>query len=130
MTSNPAGHGGKAPEADIPFTQYLLPHGRRRAERIARPVEIADLAQQFIAAGGRYECEILTTGHVSLTAVMDVDDEPQDVEIVLCQNGPGIPDAVDRLVRASIAHIDAAHATESGEPGPIPPSDDAKGDPT
>ncbi len=89
----------------IPFTQYVLPNGRRREESIERPAEIEELAQRFIASGGRFECEILTTGHVSLTAVKEIDDEPQDVEIVLCQNGPGILDAVDRLVRQAQTHI-------------------------
>ena len=89
----------------IPFTQYMLPRGRKRAEEIDRPTDIEALAQRFIASGGWYECEILTTGHVSLTACQHVDDEPLDVEIVVCQNGPEIPGAVDRLVKMSAAHI-------------------------
>jgi len=91
----------------IPFTQYLLPNGRRRDEAIERPPEIEALAQQFIASGGRYECEILTTGHVSLTAVKTIDENegPQDVEIIICANGPGIKEKVDELVKRSIRHI-------------------------
>ena len=53
----------------IPFTQYLLPNGQRRAQQIDRPADIESLAEKFIASGGRYECEVLTTGHVSFTAV-------------------------------------------------------------
>lgn len=89
----------------IPFTQYLLPNGKKREERIERPAEIEALARQFIEAGGRYECEMLTTGEVSLTAVYAVDDEPEDVEIEVCQNGPDVPLRVDDLVRRSVAHV-------------------------
>jgi len=91
----------------IPFTQYLLPNGRKRDETIERSPEIEALAQKFIDSGGRYECEILTTGHVSLTAVKTIDEDegPQDVEIIICANGPGIGEKVDELVRKSVSHI-------------------------
>lgn len=74
----------------IPFTQYLLPHGRRKAAEIERPEDIEAIAQKFIESGGRYECEVLTTGHVSLTAVKEVDGEEDDVAIAICQNEPGL----------------------------------------
>lgn len=90
----------------IPFTQYLLPHGEKRAESIERPADIEALAQRFIDAGGRFECEVLRTGQISLTAVYPIDGEPQDVEIELCSNGPDVPLRVDALVRRSAAHID------------------------
>lgn len=90
----------------IPFTQYLLPDGRRRDETIERPADVEAQAQKFIAAGGRYECEILTTGEVSFTAVFcDEDGDEQDVEIEICANGPAVRDAVDALVRKSVTHI-------------------------
>lgn len=81
----------------VTFTQYHLPHGRKSDEEIERPKEIEDLAQRFIDSGGQYECEVLTTGYVSLTAVKDDDD----VCIVISTNGPQIPDKVDELVRQS-----------------------------
>ena len=82
----------------IPFTQYVLPHGRTRVETIDRPPNIEAMASDFIAGGGKYECEILTTGEVSFTA-MKVD---QTVAIVVCSNGPEIPLRIDELVRQSI----------------------------
>ena len=86
----------------IPFTQYLLPRGQRRAEQIERPADIEALAEKFIASGGRYECELLRDGSTaSLTAVHKVDDEEQDIAIVLSVNGPAIPEKVDELVRRS-----------------------------
>jgi hypothetical protein len=90
----------------IPFTQYLLPNGRKRQEKIDRSPEIEELAERFIKAGGRYECEILTTGHVSITAVYVVDEEEQDIVIKVCQNGSEVPDAVDYVVRESVKRID------------------------
>jgi hypothetical protein len=100
----------------IHFTRYLLPHGRRRAERIERSEEIEALAQQFIAAGGWYECEILTTGHISLTACLNVDDEPQDIVCKVCANGPQVPAKVDELVRASVTQA-AALSKATAESG-------------
>lgn len=83
----------------IPFTQYVLPDGRQRSISIERPANVADLATRFIERGGRFEAEVLTTNEVSLTAVKDVDGEPEDIAIRICANGPGIEDAVDSLVR-------------------------------
>jgi len=85
----------------IPFTQYVRPDGRRRAVEVERSPEIEQLAEQFIAAGGRYECEELTTGHASLTAVHP-DCETGDCAIEVVVNGPAVPEAVDRVVRKSI----------------------------
>jgi hypothetical protein len=90
----------------IPFTQYLRPRGEKRAEEIERPAEIEEMAQRFIAWGGRYECEVLTTGHASLTAVAEVAGEEMDVCIVLCRNGPMVPEKVDELVRKSVVFME------------------------
>jgi len=87
----------------IPFTQYLLPHGRRREETTERPAEIEALAQAFIDSGGAFECEVLTTGHVSLTAVHELDGERQDIAIRVCANGPVVLEKVDELVREAAA---------------------------
>lgn len=85
----------------IPFTQYLRPNGRTEEISIGRSTEIEDMAARFIKAGGAYEVELLSTGEVSLTAVMD----NTDVEIELVPNGEGVALAVDKLVRASMAHL-------------------------
>lgn len=91
--------------SDIPFTQYLRPDGRKSAVLIDRPDDISAMAQTFIEAGGRYECEHLSTGEAVFTAVMDIDGEPEDVEIEVCPNGPDVLLAVDTLVRKSITHV-------------------------
>jgi hypothetical protein len=89
----------------IPFTQYLRPNGQRVTVEIDRPAEIEQLAHQFIAAGGRYECEELTTGHASLTAVHPNCDYG-DCAIEIVVSGPKVPAAVDRVVQKSIKWLD------------------------
>jgi hypothetical protein len=90
----------------IRFTQYLRPHGRPREELFEASDEVEAIADRFIAAGGWYECEVLGDDvTVSLTACMRVDGEGQDVAIQVCKNGPGVPAAVERLVRASVEKL-------------------------
>ena len=98
----------------IPFTQYLRPDGRRRAVEIDMSQEVEDLAKRFIAAGGRYECEELTTGYASLTAVYEVDSEDQDIAIEVCPNGPEVPERVEKLVRRSILRLKERGCSELG----------------
>lgn len=85
----------------IPFTQYLRPDGHKREVEIDRPEEIEKLAEEFMARGGYFECEELTTGHASLTACHSKanDGEGGDVAIEVVMNGPRVPDAIDRLVK-------------------------------
>lgn len=91
----------------IPFTQYLRPDGRKREVEVDRSPEIEQLAQEFIAKGGHFDCEKLTTGHASLTAGHpDADDTDIAIEVVM--NGPDVPEAVDRLIKR-------AHAWMTGE---------------
>ena len=92
-----------SPGADnvaIPFTQFLLPDGRKRSVSIERPGEVARLAHELIDAGYRFECECLPGGNdVSLTCENDEFGDSRDViAIVVATNGPGIPDVVDQLV--------------------------------
>lgn len=91
----------------IPFTQYLLPNGRRSHIEIERPADIEAMAERFMRSGGRFECEVLRDLEtVSLTAARKVDGEDQDIAIELCKNGPDVVDAVDQLVRNAAAYID------------------------
>ena len=93
----------------IPFTQYCLPNGRRIRWEFGCSPEIEAIANRFIESGGKYECEVLTTGEISLTAVKKIKGEDQDVAIVICRNGSGgtVGDKVDDLIRQSEAFIDA-----------------------
>lgn len=87
----------------IPFLQYLLPDGRKKAVTISRSPEIEALAQDFIDRGYWFECEILSDGIVSLTACARIDGESVDVAMELVENGQGVPETVDRLVRRAAA---------------------------
>jgi len=90
----------------IPFTQYLLPHGRKAPRWIKMPTEIEDLAKRFIDDGGWFECEMLgDMKTVSLTACKTIRGEDQDIEIEVVENGPEIPSAVERLVRKAAKWI-------------------------
>lgn len=81
-------------EKSIPFTQYLLPNGERRAVSINRPDPVIEKAKAIMEAGFRFECEMLSTGYVSFT----VSDDYQDYDIRICLNGPEVPQTVDELI--------------------------------
>lgn len=83
--------------AEIPFTQYVLPDGRQKPVSIEVACDVAEKAASIIASGLRFECEILRTGHVSLT--IHDPDEGDDVAIKVLPNGPGITEAVEAMVR-------------------------------
>jgi hypothetical protein len=81
---------------EIRFTQYLLPHGRRRETSIEVADDVAEKARAIIAEGLAFECEVLSTGHASLTIT---DPEEGDLDIRIVPNGPGVREAVESLVR-------------------------------
>lgn len=90
----------------IPFTQYLMPDGRKASVRIDRPAEIEAKAQQIIGQGYRFEIEMLQTGDVSMEIVKDVADPDIDDSLAgeVCHNGPtegarlGVPESVDKMI--------------------------------
>lgn len=81
---------------EIPFTQFLLPNGRRRQVQFqTESKEVADTALQLIEQGVSFEIEILRTGEISMETIYE--DEP--VANDLCSNGPAVVEAVEKLVR-------------------------------
>jgi hypothetical protein len=69
------------------------------------PEEVANLAQQFIDAGGHYTSELLHTNEVSLCAVLMLDPdnlEPHDIVATVVPNGPEVTKAVEDLIRESV----------------------------
>lgn len=104
----------------VEFTEYVLPNGRRRQVFIDCPDYVAAAAEELHRRGYRFECETLTTGHVSLTIVgptgpVDEDDEG-DVAIEVVPNGPSVLDAVDRLILSF--NPDTPQAAEQGNMKP------------
>lgn len=78
----------------IPFVQFLRPDGRVRNMEFEAAPKTSALAQQAIKRGVRFEIEELTTGEISMEAMLD--DECLASE--LCANGPPVVEAVGRLV--------------------------------
>lgn len=80
----------------IPFIQYMLPNGERRHREIERPEPIEKKAREILAAGLRFESEVLQTGHVSVT-IFDPSVE-EDAAIKIIPNGPQVPEAIDEMI--------------------------------
>lgn len=91
----------------ILFTQYLLPNRQKREVQFDCVEDLAKKAQQIIDAGLVFESEILRTGQVSFT-IADLELE-EDVEIEVCNNGPDVIEAVNRLVEKGLKRIGMEH---------------------
>ena len=79
----------------IPFTQYLRPNGLKVPMSINCRANVEEKAQRIIKNGYRFECEVLTTGEVSLTIT---NDEDGDVAIKVVLNSLSVPIAVESLI--------------------------------
>ena len=79
----------------IPFTQYLLPDGRKKSVSVDRSPRVNALAHALIDKGFVFECEVLSTGQVSVT----ISDGEDDVEIKVVRNDPDVGPAVDAMVK-------------------------------
>lgn len=103
---------------DVNFTQFLRPDGRKKTTAISMPDNVADKADAIVAAGYRFECELLTTGHVSFT----ISDNDGDYAIKVIPNGPGVAATVTALVMGFDLSVDPR----------VPPEgyDDAEEDPS
>ena len=90
---------------DIEFTQHLMPKGRPQTVRIEMSEEVAAKARDIIAAGFRFECEMLGDYQtISLT----ITDTEADHAIEVVPNGPEVPKAIDRMVMGF--DLDKPHA--------------------
>jgi len=94
----------------IPFTQYLRPDGRQRDIQIEVPPQVVADAHALVCSGYHLECEVLRTGEVSLT-VFDPTEE-EDIAIEVVPNGPGVREAVARLIAAGLKAAEAAKEKE------------------
>lgn len=90
-------------ETAISFTQYLLPDGRTKQVSVNRPADIAAMARELQLRGLKFDVEILTTGAVSMTVEDEATEETLAHEVVA--NGPGMGEAVDRLVRTAYESV-------------------------
>ena len=79
----------------IPFTQYLLPDGRKKSVWIEVFDEYGQKALDLIENEGcHFDVEVLTTGKVSFTCERGDDL----ISIQVCDNDPQVIEGVNRLV--------------------------------
>jgi hypothetical protein len=83
----------------IKFTQFLRPNGKPVPTEIEMPENIEKMAHELINAGCRFEIEELGTGVIHMDCTMKGSEGPLALE--LCENGPPIVEAVERLVKDS-----------------------------
>lgn len=88
----------------IPFIR-TLPSKKRVLNEVSRPPAIEQQAAEFIDHAGRYLLEITADLQVHLMAIIDKAEGCVKVAEEFCENGPDLPDAVDRLVAESVKHI-------------------------
>lgn len=99
---------------DLPFVRQfpaneMFPKGRRALTTVEVSDELHHLGQKFIALGGAFVCEILPNGYARIAACLpDGKGGQRDVEEDACENGPPLLEAVARLVRASVKHVETA----------------------
>lgn len=80
---------------NIPFTQYLLPDGRRKETSIdVGPLEHVAF-ESARACGFRMTCEILTNGLISMAI-----EHPElgDFDCIVCANGPDVPQKLSNML--------------------------------
>jgi len=80
----------------VEFTQYMLPDGEKKPIQIHVPMDLQVKATEINKRGYKFEAEVLRTGEVSFTVA-----DPKlgdDIEIEICPNGPGVMEAVHRLI--------------------------------
>lgn len=99
----------------IPFIRRV-PSGRRSCQEITRPPKIEEMAAEFIDHAGRFLIEILPSGQVHLMAIIDLAKGCTKVAEEFCDNGPDLPEAVDRLVTVAHPHIPIRILTPANTP--------------
>ena len=87
---------------NISFTQYLRPRGTPKPVSIDRPDGVGRAAALLQRAGYTFTAEVLSNDLVSLTIENEAVDEEGPLAHELCQNGPEVPAAVDRLVERAM----------------------------
>lgn len=95
---------------EIEFTQFIQPDGRREQVRIDMPEHVSEKADQIAAAGYEFQCEILNGGLCSFT----ITDDDLDWDIELCPNGPGVKEAIEKMIMRFRLH--EARPANSGLP--------------
>ena len=84
---------------EVEFVQFMLPCGNIRITKISVSPKIYEKALFLKEKKCRFEIEILTSGDVSAEIVgTNIHGEYESIAIVLCNNGPQIPSAINKLI--------------------------------
>lgn len=81
----------------ILFTQYLRPNGQQVQVTIDSTPMIEGRAEFFIKAGGHFDCEQLTTGEVSFTAMYN----DKTIAHEVCTNDEAVRTVVASIVNSA-----------------------------
>jgi hypothetical protein len=83
----------------IPFTQFLLPDGRRREVTFDCDSKYDKKVQSILDSGATFECEILGMGNVSLTVEFEnPNGEHVTLAHELSENSPEIVGKTETLI--------------------------------
>lgn len=87
----------------IPFTQFMMPDGRRADVTIQRQPEIELMAHRIIAAGYTFEIEMLSD--YATVSVEIINNKERVIGSDICPNGPPVPIMIDRLIQNAFSKI-------------------------
>jgi hypothetical protein len=85
-------------EADMLFTQFLFPKGKRQTVVIDMPPEIETKAEELQQSGWSFEIECSPDTQM---VHMDCGDGDEPIASRICQNGPDVPVKVAELVNTA-----------------------------
>lgn len=97
----------------ITFTQFLMPHGEQKTVSCdGMSPELEAIHNSLIAKGCRGECEMLSTGMISMTYEYK---EDCTIAIEVCSNGPETMEALKRLIIRAGEQVDECIASYGKE---------------
>jgi hypothetical protein len=82
---------------EVPFTQFILPNGRRETTYFETSEEVYTKAMKMIEAELSFEIELLRTGHVHAT-ITDHRTDIGDIKSVVCNNGPDVVTKINDMI--------------------------------
>lgn len=80
--------------------QFMMPDGRRNPSSTELPIESQAAYLDMQKHGCRFEAEVLSTGHVSVT-ISDPKAEC-DVDIHVCANGPDVQSGMVKMLSRAL----------------------------
>ena len=94
----------------VKFTQYLRPDGRRKMITLQVPDHVGEMAAKIFAAGYHFDAEILmdekTCSFTCEPNEPDEDGNDEPISMELVDNGPGVGEAIHRLIAEALRVIE------------------------